>query len=288
MYRYNKVYSHVKTSNNEGKDFGKVIKLWEKLAISESKLEMMGRMVKNRVGFNEIEDFVSKIEKKITEKERQHNRGGNRRSLKIIETTMAIKLHDERRKHSRLLKEKKEMVRTIVEDNDGDRDKVRKVMRKLRKFSKRKKKELREKNTKKLEHLIEKQKQREEKTRLWKTENNRTDDITTEIENIKTTSAFIETRFDKIEKQETEPCTVGEVELNENEKELMKMHPKFAVRTDIDREQFELDIECGFTKLRWEIGKEEENEKEKEQKEVDRKRLTAARKTLRERRETES
>ena len=114
LYRYNKVYSHSKTSNSGGKDFGKVIKLWEKLAISESKLEMMGRMVKNRVGFNEIEDFVSKIEKKITEKERQHRRGGNRRSQKIVETTMTIKLQDERRKHARLLKEKNEMVRTII------------------------------------------------------------------------------------------------------------------------------------------------------------------------------
>ena len=144
LYKNNKIYSHIKTSSYEGKDFGKVKKLWEKLATSESKLEMMGRMVKNRVGFNEIEDFANKIERKITENERQHRRGGNRRSQRIIETTMTIKLQDERRKHARLLKEKNEVMRTIIENSEGDRDRVRKVMRKLRKVSKRKKKELRE------------------------------------------------------------------------------------------------------------------------------------------------
>ena len=62
-------YSHIETSANEGQDFGKLSKLWEKMAVSESKLEMMGRMLKSNVGFNEIEDFVNKIERKINEKE---------------------------------------------------------------------------------------------------------------------------------------------------------------------------------------------------------------------------
>ena len=76
-------YSHIETSANEGQDFGKLSKLWEKMAVSESKLEMMGRMMKSNVGFNEIEDFVNKIERKINEKE--SNKGGTgkaRRSKK--------------------------------------------------------------------------------------------------------------------------------------------------------------------------------------------------------------
>ena len=58
--------SYRKTSDREGPDFGKVVNLWEKVAVSESKLEMMGNMVKKGVGFNEIEDFVSKIDRKRT------------------------------------------------------------------------------------------------------------------------------------------------------------------------------------------------------------------------------
>ena len=58
--------SHIKTSSSEGLDFGKVAKLWEKLAVSESKLELMGRMIERNIGFNDIEEFVNKIERKTT------------------------------------------------------------------------------------------------------------------------------------------------------------------------------------------------------------------------------
>ena len=63
--------SHKETSDREGPDFGKVASLWEKLAISESRLEMMGSMMKRKVGFNEVEDFVSKMDRKRTEKEKK-------------------------------------------------------------------------------------------------------------------------------------------------------------------------------------------------------------------------
>ena len=61
--------SHLKTSPEEGMDFGKLSVLWEKVAVCESKLEMMGRMIEKRVGFNEIENFVNKLEKKQIEVE---------------------------------------------------------------------------------------------------------------------------------------------------------------------------------------------------------------------------
>ena len=66
---------YIETSSSEGPDFGKVTNLWEKLAVSESRLEMMGSMVKRKVGFNEVEDFVSKMDRKRTEKEKRW--GGN-------------------------------------------------------------------------------------------------------------------------------------------------------------------------------------------------------------------
>ena len=73
-------YSHTETSVSEGMDFGKLSKLWEKMAVSESKLEMMGRMMKSNVGFNEIEDFVNKIEKKREETERKGGKAGKARN----------------------------------------------------------------------------------------------------------------------------------------------------------------------------------------------------------------
>ena len=87
--------SHLETSPDEGMDFGKLSVLWEKLAVCESKLEMMGRMIEKRVGFNEIEDFVNKLEKKKVEID---GKGGkSSKNQKLIELTMTIKLRDERR-----------------------------------------------------------------------------------------------------------------------------------------------------------------------------------------------
>ena len=61
------------------------------------------------------------MERKV--EETGSNRGGNRKSQKLIKTTMTIKLADERKKHSRLLKEKNTAKRKIIEDNAGDREK---------------------------------------------------------------------------------------------------------------------------------------------------------------------
>ena len=246
--------SYSETSTNEGPDFGNLSRLWEKLATCESRLEMMGRMLKRNIGFNETEDFVNRIEKKITD--RDSIRGVNRRTQKLKETTMTIKISDERKRHSKLVREKNAAKRMVIEKSEGDREKVRKILRKLRKVGKRKKRELREKNNRKIEHLVKKQNEREEKNKIWRMEG-----ITTEVRELQETSAFREEKFDNISEEKTETCTVGGVEIDECEKELLKLHPKFAVRTKLDREQFELDLECGFAKLRWEIGKDEEEEK---------------------------
>ena len=81
----------------------------------------------------------------------------------------------------------------------------------------RKKKELREKNNKKIEHLIKKQKVREEKSRMWRIENNVSDGRETGEKELEKTSAFVEEKFNKIEGEKTEACTVGRVEINEDE-----------------------------------------------------------------------
>ena len=115
-----RIYSDIETSSKEGLDLGKLSKLWEKLATCEAKLEMMGRMMKENIGFNEIEDFVNKIERKITE--RESNRGGTRRSWRLVKTTMTMKITDERKKHSKLLKEKNAAKRMVIE-NSGETEK---------------------------------------------------------------------------------------------------------------------------------------------------------------------
>ena len=217
--------SYKRTSNREGQDFGKVVNLWEKVAVSESKLEMMGNMMKKGLGFNEIEDFVTKIDRKRTEKEKYG--GENRKNQKLVEMTMSMKVVDERKRHSKLLGEKTEAKRKIFDQCGEDREKARKILKKLRKRAKKKKKETREKNNQKIKHLTQKKKVREERQQTWKRKNNLIENIPPELKDIEKTTAFREEEFNKILEENTEACTVGEVELDENEKELLKLHPKF-------------------------------------------------------------
>ena len=95
----------------------------------------MGSMIKRKVGFNEVEDFVSKMDRKRTEKEKKG--GENKVKLKLVEMTMSMKVVDERRKHSKLLGEKTQAKRRIFEQCGEDREKARKILRKLRKMAKR-------------------------------------------------------------------------------------------------------------------------------------------------------
>ena len=136
-----------------------MVQIWEKLAICESKLELMGKMNRMGVGFNEVEEFANKIEKKKTEKE--SNRGVESKSRKLVTMTMSMKVMDERRKHSKLLKEKTEAKRKIFETHRESRDTARKILRKLRKVAKSIKKENKVKNDRKVKHLVEKQRVRE-------------------------------------------------------------------------------------------------------------------------------
>ena len=108
----------------------------------------------------------------------------NKGNQKIVEMTMSMKLMDERRKHSKLLGEKIQAKRKIFEQCGEDREKARKILRKLRKKAKKKKKEVREKNNQKIKHLIEKKEVREEKQLKWKKQNNLMEDIPPEIKNI--------------------------------------------------------------------------------------------------------
>ena len=51
---------------------------------------------------------------------------------------MTIKISDERKRHSKLVREKNAAKRMVIEKSEGDREKVRKILRKLRKVGKRK------------------------------------------------------------------------------------------------------------------------------------------------------
>ena len=75
---------------------------------------------------------------------------------------------------------------------------------------------------------------------------------------------FSKEKFDKIEETEIEIAVIGEIELTEEEKSVLKKHPKFALLDNLTMEKLELEFELGFGKYRYQIQREIKERKEKE------------------------
>ena len=254
------------TSKKEGIDLGEAEVIWRKLAKCESQIEMMGKLVRNGVGFNEVEAFAVKMDRKLVYKSRDRNkvRDAEEKKRKLVKLSMSIKLGDERRRHAELLKKKIGMRKELFQKCGENKSKMKKIMKRLRRTANEEKKKCRMKNENKIKHLVKRKNLREQnygENWGWEGEGG----VPDEIIEMREVRAFNEEEFEKIEVKETEPCRIGNVELDRNEEEALRLHPKFAVRKKLDEEQFELDIECGFAKLRWEIG---ENNLEKKEEQI--------------------
>ena len=61
---------------------------------------------------------------------------------------------------------------------------------------------------------------------------------------------YNKTKFDEIEEEEISVSIVGNVTLSEDERAILKLHPKFAIREDVEDEEIDFQGELGWAKLR--------------------------------------
>ena len=71
---------------------------------------------------------------------------------------------------------------------------------------------------------------------------------------------YDKTQFDEIIEEEITVSMVRNVELSEDEIAVLKLHPKFAVREEIEDEEIEFQGELGWAKLRYQLLKEAEDD----------------------------
>ena len=76
-----------------------------------------------------------------------------------------------------------------------------------------------------------------------------------EFEEYKECKIFDETKFKEVKQKEIEVVMLGDVSLDEEEKEIMKLNPKFSVLKKLEKEEIENDIEIGLMKARYEVEK---------------------------------
>ena len=71
---------------------------------------------------------------------------------------------------------------------------------------------------------------------------------------------YDEIKRQNLKKQLTEGVVIGGVSLDEDERSVLRLNPKFAVLTRLEDEEVERDIEVSAVKLKYEIKRQEEIE----------------------------
>ena len=121
-------------------------------------------------------------------------------------------------------------------------------MQDLRKAKYARRIELKNKYNAKLRHLEENRRREVEEKR---------DRIPNELKEYEDCNVFDREKFEKIEKDKFDVVTLGGLELDEEEKEVLRLNPKFAALKKLDKEECERDVEVGLMKIRLEVKRRE-------------------------------
>ena len=210
--------SRLATSANEGPSLGEMEGVWKELTASEMRLRMMDRLLKTKVGFNDVEIFnLGLVYNSKTMNFENYSELDDKR---IVETAMKFKYKDEVRNRKKLVREKLKMRKKIIGKLGERTNNGRRILKHLHGVAEKKREELREKYEKKVEHL----RQKYERNR-----DNEKDRLTPEMSKFEGLAVLDQEKYDGIEVKEIPVVKYGDVELDEDEKAAMRLHPKMAL-----------------------------------------------------------
>ena len=236
----------------EGQELRDAKKLWEDVAANESRMHLMADLLKLKVGLADVEEFCLDLGEKCRADVRSHDKV----EWRVVKAAMESKMVDARRKE-KILKSEQNLARKKIYKNNGDDSrKSKKMIRILKNAARNIKKDLKKKFKKKVEHLKNKYRQSEEDL---------IDEIPASMAGLEDLSIFNKPDFDKIEIQVPEVTVLGDVELTENERLVLGLHPKFSVMQKLPKDGLDLDSELSFAKLRIQLRKEQEERLEDEE-----------------------
>ena len=234
------------TSAIEGLDLGEMERVWQELAASEMRLQLMDNLEKHKVGLNDVEYFNLGL--KFNAKTEKSRINDDRR---VVEAAMGFKRRDEVRNRRNLVKNKLEL-RKIMERKLGKKSNAqRRLAKHLNDMVKRKKEELSKKYDKKIEHL---------RMKFGNDDEKEIDKIPDEMGDFREMIVLDKERYEKLEVKEPEVVKYGDVELDDEEKAAMRLHPKMALPKRLQEGYMSLQQDLSYTKVRWQLRKEEEEE----------------------------
>ena len=236
------------TSAIEGKSLGEIEKTWQDLAASEMRLKMMDSLIKYKVGFNEVEYFNLGLKYNAKTLDDDSDK-------KVVEAAMHFKRKDEIKHMKKLIRDKLK-IRKMMENELGRRsNKYRRLATHLQGIVNEKKKELNKKYEKKIEHL---------RMKFEMKKDDELDDVPEEMKDFIGLAVFDKEKFENLKTREIEIVKYGEVELDDDEKAAMRLHPKMALPRKLNEGFMSLAQDLCYTKIRWQVKKEEDQKEKKD------------------------
>ena len=187
----------------------------------------MKKMIKEDLAFADLQEFGLEFSNKL----KSIKLGNKTLYRKVSGTAMKVKLVDEQQLRRELIKVKTKMKKILSEKFEGDRTRqYRRVINNLNKMAREKKHQMNEKYNKKIEHLRHKYKN---------TENDEDDVVPEDLEEYADLSVFKKIKYEKINPVPDDVKVIGEVDLREEEKKVLKLHTKFSILEDLTKGGFD-------------------------------------------------
>ena len=230
-------------SMDRGKLLGAVQPAWTKVLESEARLKWLKTMIERDLVVRNIESYAKAEGDKLRTEEmrlREEERD-------VLKGLMKVKIKDEK-KNLLILQSVRERLRNWIAKKLGKNKKFVRLMQDLRKANNARRIELKNKYNAKLRHLEENRRREVEEKR---------DRIPNELKEYEDCNVFDREKFEKIEKDKFDVVTLGGLELDEEEKEVLRLNPKFAALKKLDKEECERDVEVGLMKIRLEVKRRE-------------------------------
>ena len=237
--------SNTTPSHLGGLDLSFAHDTWTKLAASECRLRLLNELVSLNLGFCEVEEYSLALNEKFRLEAFKLN--SELSGKKIVKEAMSLKLRDEQRYNHEMTRVRNKCRFDIGEMFGRNTRRSRTIMKNLRNHALKIKSQYDEKYKNKLSHLLKKYREDSEL---------KLDKVPDGLEIYENLSIFDKAKFDDIIVTEYDVAVVGDITLSEDEKSILRINPKFALMNCLKNEEMSLDLEMGCAKLRYTLGRE--------------------------------
>ena len=206
---------------------------------------MLSKLTKLKIGLREVQDYSDSLLLKLKSDSFKSNSEQN--VERVILLAMNLKLRDERCYCGELY-QKRDRMRLEMKKLFGENTRrTQTVIKHLRMEAAKERTYQRTRYCKKLDYLREKYANRVRE---------KLDEVPDDVKLYGDAAVFNSDKFDEIEEDKIVVQIVGDVTLSENERKALKLHPKFALMSDLRELDMDLEMELCFAKVRYQLSKE--------------------------------